>query len=98
MSDAVERRDRLAEFSGERGSMVLVTERRRAIPAMQCEICKVKHDGGIARGVVLDESGSDTPWVRWVLPDGFSFAEHSDIAVCSKDQCDPLIRTLRFAE
>jgi len=71
MSDALDRRDRLAEYSGERGSMVLVTERRNALGAMTCEVCYARHPGGIARGVVLDEppmphgySGSGRIFVR----------------------------------
>ncbi len=63
MSDALDRRDRLAEYSGERGSMVLVTERREALGAMTCDVCNIRHPGGIARGVVIDEPGSDTPWL-----------------------------------
>jgi hypothetical protein len=34
MSDALDRRDRLAKYSGERGSLVLVTERRKALGAI----------------------------------------------------------------
>jgi len=33
MSDALDRRERLAEYSGERGSTVLVTARRNALGA-----------------------------------------------------------------
>jgi len=97
MSDALDRRDRLAEYSGERGSMVLVTERRHAIGLVACEVCNKQHSGGIARGVVLDEPGAGT-WMLWVLADGWTLAEHSDIAVCPEHQSDPLLKTLRFAE
>jgi hypothetical protein len=97
MSDALDRRDRLAEDSGERGSMVLITERRQAVGPLQCEVCGLEHPGGIARGVVLDEPGAGT-WVMWMLSDGWSLAEHSDIAVCPEHQCDPLVKTIRFAD
>jgi len=98
MRDALDRRDRLAEYSGERGSMVLVTERRQAVGPLQCEVCNEKHPGGIARGVVLDEPGADVPWVLWMLADGWSLAEHSGIAVCPQHQCDPLVKTMRFSD
>ena len=98
MSDALDRRDRLAEYSGERGSMVLVTMRRNALDAITCEVCDAKHPGGVARGVVLDEPGADVPWVLWMLPDGWSLAEHSNIAVCPKHQSDSLLRSMRFVE
>ena len=97
MSDALDRRDRLAAYSGERGSMVLITERRQAIGPLQCEVCDERHSGGIARGVVLDEPGAGA-WLLWMLPDGWSLAEHSDIAVCQVHQDDPLLRVLRFSE
>jgi hypothetical protein len=97
MSDRLERRDRLAEYSGARGSMVLVTERRHALEPIVCECCGAKSPGGIARGIVLDEPGAGT-WVLWMLADGWSLAEHSDIAVCPEHQSDPLLKTLRFAE
>jgi hypothetical protein len=93
-----ERRERLAQYSGPRGSMVLLTERRRGLDPMICEVCKRRNDGGIARGVVLDEPGAEwPPWVLWVLPDGWSQAEHSGITVCPEHQSDPLLRVLRFA-
>ena len=97
MSDALDRRDRLAEYSGERGSMVLVTERRRALKPMTCEVCSRSSDGGIARGVVLDEPGVGT-WSLWMLPDGFSMADHGEISVCSQHQSDGLLRVMRFAD
>jgi hypothetical protein len=97
MSDALDRRDRLAAYSGERGSMLLITERRRGLDPMICEVCRRGHDGGIARGVVLDEPGADTPWLLWLLPDGWSLAEHSGITVCPEHQCDPLLCVMRFA-
>lgn len=90
-------RDRLAEYSGERGSMILVTERRHALGPLVCEVCRRHHDGGIARGVLLDEPGVDTPWVLWMLSDGWSLAEHSAVAVCADHQSDPLLRVMRFA-
>jgi len=96
MSDSLDRRDRLAEFSGPRGSMVLVTERRRGLDALICEVCAKTRDGGIARGVVLDEPGAGT-WVLYMLPDGWSWAEHSEVAVCPEHQTDPLLRVMRFA-
>jgi hypothetical protein len=97
MSDALDRRDRLAEYSGERSSIVLISERWQAIGPLQCEIFNKRHPGGIARGVVLDEPGAGT-WVLWMSFDGWSLAEHSDGAVCPQHQSDPLLRTLRFAE
>jgi hypothetical protein len=97
MSDALDRRDRLAAYSGERGSMLLITERRRGLDPMTCEVCQRKHNGGIARGVVLDEPGVDTPWLLWMLPDGWSVAEHSGVSVCPEHQSDPLLRVMRFA-
>jgi len=98
MSDALNRRDRLAEYSGERGSMVLVTERRKALEAMTCEVCNASHPGGMARGVVLDEPGGDTPWLLWMLADGWSQSDHVKIAACPAHQSDPLLRIMRFAD
>ena len=96
MSDSLERRERLAEFSGPRGSMVLVTERRRGLEALTCEVCGKTSEGGIARAVILDEPGAGT-WVLYMLPSGWSMAEHSQVAVCPEHQDDPLLRILRFA-
>jgi hypothetical protein len=95
MSDALDRRDRLAEYSGERGSMVLVTEKRRNLGTLTCEVCHVASPGGIARGVILDEPGAGT-WMLWALSDGWSLAEHSNIAVCPEHQSDPLLKIIRF--
>jgi hypothetical protein len=77
--------------------MVLVTERRQAVGALRCEVCGEQHAGGVARGVVLDEPRAGA-WLLWVLCDGWSLAEHSDIAVCPAHQQDPLVRILRFSE
>jgi hypothetical protein len=96
MSDTLDRRDRVAEYSAERGSMVLVTERRKALEAMTCEICQATHVGGIARGVVLDEPGGDTPWLLWMLADGWSQSDHGAMAACPTHQSDPLLRIMRF--
>jgi len=98
MSDALDRRDRLAPYSGERGSMVLVTERRQAIGPLTCETCNERHSGGIARGVVLDEPGGDTPWLLWILADGWSQSDHGRMAACPEHQSDPLLKTMRFAD
>jgi hypothetical protein len=98
VSDSLERRDRLAVYGGDRGSMVLVTERRHAVGPLRCEVCAAEHAGGIARGVVLDEPGGDTPWLLWFLPHGWSVAEHSQIGVCPSHQSNPLLRVCRFAE
>ena len=98
MSEALERFDRLAHFSGPRGSMVLVTERRRTLGPLTCEVCNVDNNGGIARGVVLDESAASTPWLLWLLSDGWSQADHSSIAVCPDHQSDPLLKLVRFAD
>jgi len=98
MSDALDRRDRLAAYSGERGSMVLVTERRQAIGPLSCEVCNESHPSGIARGVVLDEPGGDTSWLLWMLPDGWSQSDHGEMAVCPEHQSDPLLKTMRFAD
>jgi hypothetical protein len=76
--------------------MVLVTERRRSLDSMTCEVCGKNSGGGIARGVVLDEPGAGS-WVLYMLPDGWSWAEHSQVAVCPADQADPLLRIMRFA-
>jgi hypothetical protein len=98
MSDALERRDRLAEFSGPRGSMVLVTEKRRNIGPLTCEGCGELHAGGIARGVVLDEPGGCTPWLLWMLGDGWSQSDHGAMAACPEHQSDPLLKKMRFAD
>lgn len=98
MSDALDRRDRLAGYSSDRGSMVLVTERRKAIGAMSCEVCSSRHLGGIARGVVLDEPGVETPWLLWMLADGWSLSDHGKMAACPAHQSDPLLRIMRFAD
>jgi hypothetical protein len=97
VTDALDRRNRLAAFAGPRGSMLLVTERRQAVGPIVCEVCNACRSGGIARGVVLDEPGGDTVWLLWVLADGWSLADHSQIAVCPEHQADKLLKTLRFA-
>jgi hypothetical protein len=96
VNDALDRRDRLAAYGGQRGSMVLLTERRQAVGPIVCEVCDARHPGGIARGVVLDEPGGDTVWLLWVLVDGWSLADHSQIAVCPEHQANTLLKTLRF--
>jgi hypothetical protein len=78
--------------------MVLVTERRQAITAMECEVCGAKNAGGIARGVVLDEPRGDTPWLLWMLADGWSQGDHGSIATCPVHQSNALLRVLRFAD
>lgn len=98
MSDELQRRDRLAKYSGARGSMVLVTERRQATGPMTCEVCNAQHAGGVARGVVLDEPGQETPWLLWMLADGWSESDHGSMAACPQHQSDPLLKTLRFVE
>jgi hypothetical protein len=98
MNDVPDRRDRLTHFSGVRGSMVLVTERRRAIGNMNCEVCNASSTGGVARGVILDEPSSDTPWLLWMLNDGFSMSDHGNMAACPQHQSDPLLRIMRFAD
>jgi hypothetical protein len=97
LSEPLDRRERLDVFSGPRGSMVLVTERRRKIGPLTCEVCCDRNPGGIARGVVLDEPGGCTPWILWMLADGWSESDHSAIATCPEHQCDPLLKTMRFA-
>ena len=98
MEERSARRERLAQYTGARGSMVLLTERRRALYPMICEVCKRRRDGGIARGVILDEPEAEwPPWVLWVLPDGWSLAEHSGLTVCPAHQTDQLLRVSRFA-
>jgi hypothetical protein len=96
MSDALDRRDRLAAYSGERESMVLVTERRKALGSITCEVCLETHVGGLARGVVLDEAGGDTPWLLWMLADGWSQADHAAMVACPIHQSDALLRIMRF--
>jgi hypothetical protein len=98
MNDALARRDRLAQYGGERGSIVLVTERRKALGELRCEVCQAMHSGGLAWGVVLDEPGGDTPWLLWMLWDGWSQAEHGAIAACPAHQSDSLLRIMRFVE
>jgi len=99
MTDPPGRRDRLAPYLDQaRGSMALVTERTRQIGPIRCEVCNIEHPGGVARGVVLDEPGGDTVWLLWVLADGWSVAEHGQIAVCSQHQTDPLLKTIRFSD
>jgi hypothetical protein len=98
MSDALDRRDRLAQFSGQRGSLVLVTERRRNLGPITCEVCSGSNIGGVARGVVLDEGDDSTPWLLWMLNDGWSESDHSAIAVCPEHQRDPLLKQMRFAD
>jgi hypothetical protein len=63
---------------------------------MTCEVCQATHAGGIARGIVLDEPHSDTPWLLWMLADGWSQSDHGAMAACSTDQSDPLLRIIRF--
>jgi hypothetical protein len=75
---------------------VLVTERRKALGAVTCEVCNAVHPGGIARGVVLDEPGGDTPWHLWMLADGWSQSDHDKMAACPSHRSDPLLKTLRF--
>ena len=78
MSHALGRRDSLAPYSGDRGSMVLITERRQALGPLSCKACNHTHPGGIARGVILDEPGQDSPWLLWMLADGWSHSYQRD--------------------
>ncbi len=97
MSEHIERRDQLASFSDRRGSMVLLTERRHVVPTPLCEVCKLKHEGGLARGVVFDEPGADTPRLWWRLNDGWSQPDAGSMAACLEHQSDPLLKITRFA-
>jgi hypothetical protein len=86
----------------ERGSMVLVTERRRDWGSITCETCGVLHKGGHARGVIVQEhDDADCQWLLWIFSDGFSISDESakgPIAICSRCQAIPVIRIMRFAE
>jgi hypothetical protein len=98
MTDGLDLRNRLLACATDRGSMLLVTDRQRTVEPLKCEVCGAQHNGGNARGVLLEESGADTPWLLWVLSDGWSLADHSKVAVCSVHQADKLLRVLRFAD
>jgi hypothetical protein len=98
MADRLDLRNRLAAQDTDRGSMLLVTARQRMLLTLACEVCGARHSGGKARGVLLEEPGADTPWLLWVLCDGWSFADHSEVVVCSDHQANKLLRILRFAE
>jgi hypothetical protein len=81
--------------------MILITERTRVLPEIQCEVCLTKRAVGVGRGVVVDERAVDSLWLIWVLSEGWSMSDESaggPIAVCPEHQADPLIRLLRFAE
>jgi hypothetical protein len=78
--------------------MVLVTERRKALGAMTCEICNGSHPGGVARGVVLDEPGGDTHGFSGCsLTAGRSPIMSRSLA-CPAHQLDPLLQIMRFAD
>jgi hypothetical protein len=86
---------------GDRGSMVLLTERRRTLGPQACERCGGLHDGGAVHAAIVQERDeSDTQWLLWVLADGFSVSDESangPIPICSDCQIVPVIRTLLFA-
>ena len=90
-----------AELALTRGSMALVTERRREIGVLTCEVCKAKDAGGIARGVIVHErDDSDCVWLLWMLPNGWSMTDESangPIVACAKCQSVSVLRDLRFA-
>ena len=71
--------------------MVLITERRQALGPLSCEACNYSEPAGIARGVILDEPGQDSPWLLWMLADGWS---HSD----QRDGCLPAASIGSFAQ
>ena len=48
-----------------------------------------EHEAGIAT--------KDLCRKLYMLPDGWSWAEHSQVAVCPEHQADPLLRVMRFA-
>ena len=90
-----------AELATTRGSMVLVTERRRNLSVLTCEVCRAKDPGGIARGVIVHErDDSDCVWLLWMLPNGWSMTDESangPIVACAKCQSVAVVRDLRFA-
>lgn len=81
MSDALDRRDCLAEYSGERGSMVLVTERRKARGAMTCKVCNARNLGG-PHVAWCSKNPVANPRLPWLLADGWSQSDHGQIAAC----------------
>ena len=90
-----------AELATTRGSMALVTERRREIGVLTCEACRAKDAGGIARGVIIHESADvGCVWLLWVLANGWSVIDESangPITSCAKCQVVAVIRDLRLA-
>ena len=90
-----------AELATARGSMALVTERRREIGVLTCEACKAKDPGGIARGVIIHEAEDvGCVWLLWVLPNVWSVSDESangPMASCAKCQKVEVVRDLRFA-
>ena len=91
----------LAELaSGERGSIVLLTERRRDFGSMTCEGCGLLHGGGHAHAAIVQEcDDADTQWLLWVFDNGFSVSDESangPISICASCQVVPVIRSLRF--
>jgi len=88
--------------AGDRGSMVLVTERRREFGPLACEGCGRRHDGGSAHAVIVQESDDpQTHWLLWVFADAFSVTDETangPIAICADCQVVPIVRTLRFAD
>ncbi len=90
-----------AELAASRGSMALVTERRREFGVITCEGCRAKDAGGNARGVIIYENDdTDAAWLLWVLPNGWSVSDESangPITSCAKCQAVPVVRDLRFA-
>jgi hypothetical protein len=90
----------LALAPSERGSMVLLTERRRDFGPMTCEGCGLLHGGGHAHAAIVQESDdADTQWLLWVFDNGFSVSDESangPISICADCQVVPVIRSLRF--
>lgn len=79
--------------------MVLVTETERHVGPLQCEVCDATRPQGRAFGVVVqEEHGSETPWLLWVLNDGWSVTDESagSIAVCPDHQQVKVLSRLRF--
>lgn len=80
--------------------MALVTEAQKCVGPLQCEVCETRRHEGVAQGVVVqEENGSETPWLIWVMSDGWSTTDEraGAIAVCPKHQQVKVLQLLRFA-
>lgn len=68
------------------------------VAAMRVRSVALSSLAALVAGVVIEEPGGHTPWLLWMLADGWSIADHGDTAACPTHQTDPILKSMRFID